>query len=189
MTLVLVGMHGAGKSTVGRALAARLCAPFHEEVGHALAERIRPAERTAADRQVDFDGAVFEAELARDAAWTPGAFRIVETWHPGNLAYASRRSPGLTSRLLGQVRTSLARHPAVVLPIHVPPAVAAARQHERGDLAFFTQVGLEAEGWAARLGIPLLPPVVNDGTVDDAVAAALDRLTHRSLRFQFPELA
>ncbi|MFN7146351.1 MAG: AAA family ATPase [Myxococcota bacterium] len=180
MTIVLVGMHGAGKTTIGRALATRLRVPFHEEVGRVLAETIRPPERTAADCWVAVDEAVFDAELARDAAWAPGAPRVVETWHPGNLAYAARRSPLLASRKLGEVRAALVRHPAVVLPVRVPSALAAARQHERGELDFFAAVGLEAEGWAARLGLCLLPPVVNDGSVEDAVAAALEFLTTRA---------
>lgn len=170
LTVALVGGHGAGKSTVGAALAARLGVPFHDEIGRRLAAA-RPEGVTAEHAQEAFDAAVFAEELARDAAWTDGV-RVVETWHPGNLAYAARRSPAVVARHL-----PLDLGPAVVLPVHVSPAVAAARQNEPGDPAFFREVGLAAEAWARALGIPVLDPLLNDGPLEVSVAAALRRLS------------
>lgn len=175
MTIVLVGMHGAGKTTLGRALAATLGVPFHEEIGRRLAEdpRMRPAGRTAEDPQGAFDEAVFREELARDAAWEPGAPRVVETWHPGNLAYAVRRSPDVACRLLARFGPA----PGVrVLPVRVPVEIAHSRRSEPGDLDFFARVGREAEGWARRLGLVVLEPVWNTGSVEHGVRACLDRL-------------
>lgn len=169
LTIALVGGHGAGKSTVGAALAQRLGVPFHDEIGRRLAAA-RPPDRTAEDPQEAFDAAVFGEELARDAAWTEGV-RVVETWHPGNLAYAARRSPAVAARHL-----PLALGPAVVLPIHVSPGVAAARQNEPGAFEFFREVGEAAEAWAHALGLPVLSPIHNDGPLALSVTTALARL-------------
>jgi hypothetical protein len=169
LTIALVGGHGAGKSTVGAALAAALGVPFHDEIGRRLATD-RPPGQTAEHPQQAFDEAVFSAELARDAAWRSGV-RVVETWHPGNLAYAARRSPAVVARNL-----PLALGPAVVIPIHASPAVAAARQNEPGDPTFFREVGEAAEAWARALGLRVLDPVRNDGPLAHSVAAALAQL-------------
>ena len=170
LTIALVGGHGAGKSTVGAALARALGVPFHDEIGRRLAER-RPAGVTAAHAQEAFDREVFAEELARDAAWS-GGVRVVETWHPGNLAYAARRSPSVVASYL-----PLALGPAVVIPILVSPEVAAARQSEPGDPAFFREVGDAAQAWAHDLDLRVLDPVRNDGPLALSVAAAVGRLS------------
>lgn len=174
LTIALVGAHGAGKTTVGRALAAALGVPYHEEVGRRLAAERRPVDQTAEDPQDAFDEAIFSEESARDARWTTGV-RVVETWHPGNLAYAARRSPAVVARHLDPLHHL---GPAVILPITVPPAIAHARQNEPGDPAFFRAVGEDAVVWARALGLPVLPPIVNDGPLDLSVRRALARLVH-----------
>ncbi len=46
MMIILIGPHGVGKTSLGRALSARLEIPFHHELGRELAEdtewRVRP---------------------------------------------------------------------------------------------------------------------------------------------------
>ena len=93
-TLVLIGPHGAGKTTLGRRLSAELCIPFHEEIGkqmrfEALAQD--PEEHAMVSQDL-FDEMVTLREIERDLSWV-SVPRIVETWHPRNLAYASLRSP------------------------------------------------------------------------------------------------
>ncbi len=168
MTVVLIGPHGVGKTTTGRRLSALLDVPFHPELGELLARRARPLGHTAADSQVAFDDELFTAELARDATW--GGNRIVETWHPGNLAYAGRRSPEVVARTLDAVTASCRRGPTVVVPLVARRDTLAGRQHEPGPLEFFEAVGKDASIWAARLGLPILEPVSTD---DDPEATAL----------------
>ena len=179
-TLVLIGPHGAGKTTLGRALAARLRLPFHAELGFELARDAgwRPVGATAADTGSDtaaaFDQELFARELARDLAWPRAHPRIVETWHPGNLAYAARRSPGVAAAWLPALVRACRRSRVLVLPLTAPRPVLARRQHEPGDLDFFLDVGASASAWARELGLPCLPPL-------DCASAPAEALAERVL--------
>ena len=153
MTLVVIGPHGAGKSTLGRALARALGLPFNDEIGARLA-RERPASLLPQHGQPDFDEQVFAQELERDLC--APLDRVVESWHPGNLAYAERRSPLIVARHLERVRASVLRADAVAIAVTADHEVLARRQHEPGDLAFFEAVGRGATAWARRLGMPIL---------------------------------
>jgi len=160
-TLVLVGPHGVGKTTLAQALAARLGVASHAELGRQLASdpSWRPAGATAADAAAAFDTELFARELARDLAHPAGLPRVVETWHPGNLAYAARRSPAVVTTWLGALRARAQTERVLVLPLVAPRAVLARRQSEVGDLDFFREVGAHATGWARILGLPCLPPL------------------------------
>lgn len=173
MTLVLVGAHGAGKSTLGAALALRTGWSFHEELGRWLAERLRPSGATAATPQDSFDHTLFCAELARDRCWPFDRPRIVESWHPTNLAYARRRSPGVVPVFMADIRAQIHHHPVWVLPIHRSNRP----QSEPGDASFFDQVGAEAEVISQELGLRCLPPLSNNGSIDSAVSQALNLIS------------
>ncbi len=158
MIVALIGCHGSGKTTLGRALAARLGWTFDGEIGGRLAAdpRLRPSDATAADEQTAFDDAVFREELARDAVRDPRVHRLVETWHPGNLAYAAARSASVVQRSLPAVAASIARQPAAVIEVLAPDDVIARRKSEPGRLAFFLEIGAAARAWATRLGLPVI---------------------------------
>jgi hypothetical protein len=171
MQLVLVGPHGVGKTSLAQRIASRLDIPFHAELGREMAAdpTWRPSGRTAAEADATFDRELFLRELARDAACidTP---RVVETWHPGNLAYAARRSPREAACWLSALREACTHRPTVVLPLVARRDTLAARQSEPGDLDFFIEVGVSAARWAVALGLPCLPPLPTDDRSPDALA-------------------
>lgn len=164
MILALIGCHGAGKSTLGRALSSRLGWVSHDEIGARLAAdpRFRAAGATAFDEQEAFDEEVFREELARDAAWDAGHHRIVETWHPGNMAYAAARSPRVVERYRRAVERSIARAPAAAIELVASREALAGRKREPGQLDRFLEVGRLAALLSKRLGIVPLCRVSTD---------------------------
>jgi len=176
LTLVLVGPRGSGKTRLGRAVAAELGLPFHDEIG----ERLRRAAlrddggANAMRSQAEFDRRVFQAELARDAAFG-GRDRVVETWHVGNLAYAWQRSPTVARASAPRLRAAARGANVVVQPLRIGHAAARARLTEPGPsdgklVDWFRSVGQRAETLAADWGLCVLPTSRTDElTVEQAI--------------------
>jgi hypothetical protein len=174
MILALIGPHGVGKSTLGAGLARATGLPFDPELGRALAEdpTFRPAGQAASAPATAFDQELFTRELARDLARGPTP-RVVETWHPGNLAYAAERSPAVAAAWLAAVRAQLGQTPVLVQPLIAAPATLRARQSEPGDPEFYRAVGQAAGAWAAALGLRIAPVLSTDQLDPDALVAAV----------------
>ncbi len=185
MIIALIGCHGAGKTTLGAALAARLGWASHDEIGRRLAEdhAHRPAAVTAHDPQEAFDDAVIREELARDEAWDPREHRLVETWHPGNLAYAAARSPLVVDRYHPRIIASVKRQPTLMIEVTASREVLARRKTEAGQLSFFLDVGAASVRWAAALGLAPLARAVTDAEPPESLADEIaTRVRHALVR-------
>ena len=184
--LVLIGPHGAGKSTLGRAIGAALGWRYDDELG----ERLRRAELSkdpsahAQRPQAEFDEAVLRAELERDAASLAGEPRVVETWHPGNLAYARARSPAVAEKWEPRAQASAQRLAAegtlLVQPLIADPITLQARRTEPGPaeiVQFFRCVADDALAICLAWGLPVAPVIATD-RLDQrgALAQVLQRL-------------
>ena len=179
-TIVLVGPHAAGKTTLGRSLARHLGWTFHEELGRKLREQALQADPDAhaARSQEDFDRMVIQAELDRDQEWNDQEDRVVETWHPGNMAYACCRSREVARDMEVQVLWAMGRHVQVLVqPVLVRPATIRMRLSEPGPVddlvAFFGAVAEAAMALARRWGLPLLEPVWTDRISEEEALSAL----------------
>lgn len=180
----LIGPHGAGKTTVGRQLAFALRAAWFPEIGRQLREEARAldANRHILSCDAGFDRRVITAELSRDARLPSGA--VVETWHPGNLAYGELRSPAVVAELLQACAQSCAAvGPVVVQPLTASREVLARRLTEPGGsmrerLDFFRAVADRAFAWARRLDLRVLPAIDTGATTPRGCVRAIRRRLH-----------
>lgn len=185
-TLVLIGPHGAGKTTVARRVAETLGWRLDDEIG----ERLRRAalkkdpDAHALWPQELFDEEVLASELARDVqtASLPGTIcRVIETWHPGNMAYASLRSPAVAAQWAPMVRAAARQASGLLVqPLCIDEETLRRRQSEPGppDCArFFLAVGQKAELLAKEWGLAVARPLATDRcTVEDVVSDVLARV-------------
>jgi predicted ATPase len=176
-TLVLVGRHGAGKTTIGRRLEALLGWPFHEEIGKLLRREaiLRDPGAHAFVPQPDFDERVFRLELERDRRHA-GTSRIVETWHPGNVAYAEARSPAVVACRLDALRAAAGAPGVLVQPLWIDARTAELRLDEPGPAGISAALGAVADRTLDIVrdwGLPILPAVRNDRCTPDEAARAI----------------
>lgn len=174
MDIALVGPHGAGKTTCGQALAARLGIAFAPEIGRLLSEdpAWRASDSDATRPQLSFDREVLAREVQRDRQAAAGQARVIETWHPGNLAYILARSPTLAPQAWQAGLSAVQRRPTALVVVDCDDTVLRRRQSEPGEFAFFARVGRDAQRCATALALPLL------GIVDGGapLGPQLDRL-------------
>ncbi len=166
--LVLIGPHGSGKTTLGKMLSERLGVPFEDEIGryYREIEQTKPDGTHAANSEALFDRKVIEEEIARDVLCK--APRIVETWHPGNLAYAAMRNRDVYLHYLSVIQRFLSAIEKKVLiqPLRIDTDTLSRRLSEQGPttelMQFFLKVSDHAEQLARRLPCTVLPPLSTD---------------------------
>ena len=90
LTVVVMGSHTAGKSTVGAEVAQRLQWQWDSELGTSL----RGAQEEMGNYGAAWDETIHKAEVARDQErMSSKTSRVVETWHLGNYVWALTRHP------------------------------------------------------------------------------------------------
>lgn len=184
-TIAIIGPHGSGKTTLGVLAARKLGWEFAPEIGRILREKALREDGGAHAQipQETFDRQVFRLENLRDRA--AAGPRIVETWHPGNLAYARERSRKVFDAYWPVCKKHLARQSGVaVQPLTISPQCLRERLTEPGpdDLdayaRWFHQIGESATSLAGKLGVAVLPPVCTENrSIADALEEMLDNIS------------
>lgn len=113
LRLVLIGPHGAGNSTLSHTLGDALQLDVLPEIGRLHRHRAAQQGRYAQTPDPAFDHVVITDELRRDATLPTRV--VLETWHPGNLAYSRHRTPSIAARFDARVRRAARRTAGVVV--------------------------------------------------------------------------
>jgi len=186
-TIAIIGAHGSGKTTLCKAVAKSLGCIFHEEIGELLrVEHLaRDSTAHAARPQPEFDREVIRREIERDALWhsSKEKFRVVETWHPGNIAYAQERSPEVITPEISAVLGRELEY-AVVLPLRIEYTTAVARlRQSHADIpneemaSFFLRVAQRAEDISREMGLTVLEPLSTEQhSVEESIAVAISKI-------------
>jgi ribose 1,5-bisphosphokinase PhnN len=182
-SIVLIGPHGAGKSTLGRALSARLRWTFDDEIGarlRAQAQSLDPRAHALLE-QIAFDAEVERAEIERDR--TARGPRVIETWHPGNAAYAiARNGAGFSEDRA--MRAATEARDVLVVPLVISERCARERLSEYGApehemVRFFLRVGELAETLSRAWGLRTAPALHTDECAVDSLVDHITSLVHR----------
>ena len=190
LTVVLTGPHAVGKSSISFSLSSRYGWRCHDELG----DRMRSDRTSWGAVAPDFDNTVLEAEATRDEEFHDG-FRVVETWHSGNLAWAELRlPPSLYAPLCGRtdaaVAAAVARGRVIVQPLtscaevllerrrtnealvtRVPSCAADGNNAERVLVEKMEFVASRSLFHAARCGLRILPAINTEELGSPAAAA------------------
>jgi thymidylate kinase len=171
--VVFNGIHGSGKTTVARLAAEKLGARFFCEIGGQLRNEVN---YNCLESSEPFDQEVIRRELDRDRALIgSNCLPLVETWHPGNLAYIFTRSPRLAIGYLDKIKNQLNQLDPIIVHLSIAPDTFLRRATEKvakdqlPELQAFYQE-IERNLFLAYRALGISPIVIsNDGALEDAV--------------------
>lgn len=125
---MLAGVHGAGKSTLGRFLDPKRFS-YEPEIGSVLR---RLTDRSVSATQPEFDRQVMSMEFDRDARRISNSrIPVIETWHLGNLAFAENRGSSQVSRdYRARLGGELSKYSAHVIELNITDEEFLARNSE-----------------------------------------------------------
>ncbi len=106
MVLFLCGPHCSGKTTIlKKLLNEKRIDYFGHEIGKEFFYKRKSYGFKTEETGIDFEFEVTHLELNRDISLNDDKGIIgIETWHPGNLAYALNRNPHVFSDLLNLIK-------------------------------------------------------------------------------------
>lgn len=184
-SVILIGPHGAGKTSTGKELARILGVEFEEEVGRLLLESERLSGKDPSLAQPApperFDRRIFEIEERRDREMADATFRLVETWHVGNAGYAAERAPAVAGEIVRALRARVLSE-VVIQPLDAVPSALRTRATEPGAerdaaQAFFRRVIERARAVADECGLEVWPTIDTTEPTVTEVAAEVARRT------------
>ena len=157
MLVFVCGPHSAGKTTlIGRLKDKGVVSVAGDEIGKRLFyERCLNTGALGPEFELE----VVERELERDAglASTSG-IKVIETWHPGNLAYAAVRNPSMIPELLDRCTASPLFNRACGIYLRIPHETIAVRtktfsSDRQWAKSFYGQIDLQIPLMLDRLGL------------------------------------
>lgn len=170
--LVFLGPTGAGKSTVGEILRNDHGWRYYDEIGRRFYEELILQNEILDGAQipVEIDRQILKAELDRDRHLIEKNENcIIESWHPGNLAYADTRGTILDTSELTTIQTwatkILEKYECFCQPLTIDDLTILRRGDKRSgkltqtQLDFYKKVYHSMLYWADELEIPKLPEI------------------------------
>lgn len=157
MLLFLCGPHCSGKTTILKELKATGLVGF---IGSELGKDLYYERRFEPGGQgPEFEREVLRLELDRDRRLAAvGGVAAVETWHPGNLAYAAVRNPNSVPELTELARESSLIDSARGVWLRIPPSEIHRRSVTFADdrnwaADFYGRIDASLQDCLGRLGL------------------------------------
>lgn len=153
----LCGPHTSGKTSILKRLVEDgILSTWGSEIGKELFYERR---FSTAEQDENFEFEVTMKELTRDFIYRRKGLTVgIETWHPGNLAYATERNPGFVDTLIRHMKTSPFLETAFGIRFTISQENIIKRtQTFKNDVEwagmFYSRIGEQLEACIGRLGL------------------------------------
>lgn len=181
----VIGPHCSGKTTLLQTLKQELDIVRCSEIGKDLYYE----RKFMTDLQgEEFEFEVSDLELQRDQTYL-GKEQVfgVETWHPGNIAYAAVRNPESVERLINAARQSPFIEEAVGIWLRIPKETIMSRtitfkDNKEWAAEFYHEIDMKFESILHTLGLTSRTHIINaDRPLEEIVQEAkniVQNVTH-----------